>query len=131
MYTLLFAAHSREVKAAVPWYGQLRPAKTPGVRTVGPFDIAAKINCPSWVCMAEEDLDIPVADVKEMEACPEGGRQDRRVRHLSRRAPCLFRRLPAQLSGRGGQGRVAPLRRVVQQIPQTVNAGRGGERFTI
>ncbi len=32
MYTLLFAAHSRELKAAVAWYGQIRPAKTPGVR---------------------------------------------------------------------------------------------------
>ena len=33
MYTLLFAAHARELKAAVAWYGQLRPAKTPGIRT--------------------------------------------------------------------------------------------------
>ena len=27
MYTLLFAAHNRGIKAAVAWYGQLRPAK--------------------------------------------------------------------------------------------------------
>jgi carboxymethylenebutenolidase len=67
MYTLLFSAHSREVKAAVPWYGQLRPAKTPNVRTVGPLDIAAKINCPVLGLYGGEDLGIPVSDVKEME----------------------------------------------------------------
>jgi carboxymethylenebutenolidase len=68
MYTLLFAAHSREVKAAVPWYGQLRPAKTPGVRTVGPLDIASQINSPVLGLYGEADLGIPVVDVKEMEA---------------------------------------------------------------
>jgi carboxymethylenebutenolidase len=67
MYTLLFAAHSREIRAAVPWYGQLRPAKTPGVRTVGPLDVAAKINCPILGLYGGEDLGIPVSDVKEME----------------------------------------------------------------
>jgi carboxymethylenebutenolidase len=68
MYTLLFAAHSRDIRAAVPWYGQLRPAKTPGVRTVGPLDIAAKINGPVLGLYGGEDLGIPVPDVKEMEA---------------------------------------------------------------
>jgi carboxymethylenebutenolidase len=68
MYTLLFAAHSREVKAAVTWYGQLRPAKTPGIRTVGPLDVATQINSPVLGLYGEADLGIPVADVKEMEA---------------------------------------------------------------
>jgi carboxymethylenebutenolidase len=68
MYTLLFAAHSREMKAAVPWYGQLKPAKTPGVRTVGPLDIAGQISAPVLGLYGEADLGIPVADVKEMEA---------------------------------------------------------------
>jgi len=68
MYTLLFAAHSQEVKAAVAWYGQLRPDKTPGVRTVGPLDIAAQTNAPVLGLYGEEDLGIPVADVREMEA---------------------------------------------------------------
>ena len=68
MYTLLFAAHSREVKAAVPWYGQIKPAKTPGVRTAGPLDLAAKINARVLGLYGEADLGIPVADVKEMEA---------------------------------------------------------------
>lgn len=68
MYTLLFAGHNREVKASVGWYGQLRPAKTPGVRTVGPLDIVAKIHSPVLGLYGEADLGIPVADVKEMEA---------------------------------------------------------------
>ncbi len=68
MYTLLFAAHTHEVKAAVAWYGQLRPAKTPGVRTAGPLDIAAQIDAPILGLYGEADLGIPVADVKEMAA---------------------------------------------------------------
>jgi len=67
MYTLLFAAHSREVKTAVAWYGQLRPAKKAGIRTVGPLDVAAQINSPVLGLYGEADLGIPVADVKEME----------------------------------------------------------------
>jgi len=67
MYTLLFAAHNREVKAAVAWYGQVRPAKTPGVRTAGPLDGAAKVNAPVLGLYGEADLGIPVADVKEIE----------------------------------------------------------------
>ena len=68
LYTLLFAAHSREVKAAVPWYGQLKPARTPGVRTAGPIDLAAQIHAPVLGLYGEKDLGIPVVDVKEMEA---------------------------------------------------------------
>jgi carboxymethylenebutenolidase len=68
MYTYLFAAHNREVKAAVAWYGPIRPAKTPGIRQVGPLDIAGQINAPILGLYGAEDLGIPVADVKEMEA---------------------------------------------------------------
>ncbi len=68
LYTLLFAAHSRQVKAAVPWYGQVKPAKTPGVRTAGPTDLVARISAPVLGLYGEADLGIPVADVKEMEA---------------------------------------------------------------
>ena len=67
MYTLLYAAHNREVKAAVAWYGQLRPDKTPGVRTADPLDIAPQINPPVLGLYGEADVGIPVADVKEME----------------------------------------------------------------
>ena len=68
MYTLLYAARNRELKAAVPWYGQLRPALTPGVRNVGPLDVAAQINAPVLGLYGAEDLGIPVADVKTLEA---------------------------------------------------------------
>jgi carboxymethylenebutenolidase len=68
MYTLLYSAHNRELKAAVAWYGQLRPEKKPGIRTVGPLDIAALITPPMLGLYGEADLGIPVADVKEMEA---------------------------------------------------------------
>lgn len=68
MYTLLYAAHNHELKAAVSWYGPIRPDKTPGVRTVGPLDVATQINCPLLGLYGEADLGIPVADVKEMEA---------------------------------------------------------------
>jgi carboxymethylenebutenolidase len=68
MYTLLYAAHNPELKAAVAWYGQLRPDKKPGVRTAGPLDIAAHIKVPVLGLYGEADLGIPVADVREMEA---------------------------------------------------------------
>jgi len=56
------------VKAAVAWYGQIRPTKIPGIRTVGPLDVAGQINAPILCLYGEEDLGIPVADVKEMQA---------------------------------------------------------------
>jgi carboxymethylenebutenolidase len=68
LYVLLFAAHSPEIKAAVAWYGQIKPAKTSGIRTVGPLDVAAQIKCPVLGLYGEADQGIPVADVKEMEA---------------------------------------------------------------
>jgi carboxymethylenebutenolidase len=68
MYTLLFVAHSPEVKAAVSWYGAIKPAKTPGVRTAGPLDLAAQITAPVLGLYGAEDLGIPVADVRGMEA---------------------------------------------------------------
>lgn len=68
MYTLLYAARSAELKAAIPWYGQLRPALTPGVRTEGPLDVAAKIGAPVLGLYGAEDLGIPVADVRELES---------------------------------------------------------------
>lgn len=67
MYTLLFAAHNPDVRAAVAWYGQIKPAKTTGIRTVGPIDVAPQIKAPVLGLYGEADLGIPVADVKEME----------------------------------------------------------------
>ncbi len=72
MYTLLFAAHSREMRAAVAWYGPIKPAITPGVRTVGPLDVATRIKAPVLGLYGEADVGIPTADVKEMEAALKG-----------------------------------------------------------
>jgi len=68
LYTLLFAPQNPDVKAAAPWYGQTKPAKTAGIRTVGPLDVAAQIKAPVLGLYGEADQGIPVADVKEMEA---------------------------------------------------------------
>ncbi len=68
MYALLYAAHNHELKAAVAWYGQIKPEKKPGIRTTGPLDAAGRIKTPVLGLYGGEDLGIPVADVKEMEA---------------------------------------------------------------
>jgi carboxymethylenebutenolidase len=68
MYTLLYAAHNRELKAAVAWYGQIKPEKRPGIRQVGPLDVVSQINAPILGLYGEADLGIPLPDVKEMEA---------------------------------------------------------------
>ena len=68
LYTLLYAARSKEVKAAVSWYGQIKPAISPAVRTVGPLGLVARIGAPVLGLYGGADLGIPVEDVKEMEA---------------------------------------------------------------
>jgi carboxymethylenebutenolidase len=68
MYTWLFAAHGTRLNAAVAWYGQLKPALTPGVRSQGPLDVVARIGCPVLGLYGEADQGIPLADVKQMEA---------------------------------------------------------------
>ncbi len=68
LYVFLFAAHNPEVKAAVSWYGPIKPGNMPGIRDVGPLDVAGKITAPVLGLYGGADQGIPVADVKEMEA---------------------------------------------------------------
>ncbi len=68
LYTLLYAARSTEIKAAVAWYGPIKPAKSPAIRTAGPLDLVAQINAPVLGLYGGADLGIPVKDAKEMEA---------------------------------------------------------------
>ncbi len=68
MYTLLYAAHNQDLKAAVAWYGQIKPEKRPGIRQVGPLDVISRIHAPILGLYGEADLGIPAADVREMEA---------------------------------------------------------------
>jgi carboxymethylenebutenolidase len=67
MYTLLYAAHNQELKAAVSWYGQIKPEKKTGIRMVGPLDVATQIKVPLLGLYGGEDMGIPLIDVKEME----------------------------------------------------------------
>ena len=67
MYTLLYAARNHDLKAAVSWYGPIKPAKTPGIRTQGPLDVANQIRYPVLGLYGENDQGILQADVKEME----------------------------------------------------------------
>jgi carboxymethylenebutenolidase len=68
LYALLYAAHNRELKAAVAWYGGIKPEKKPGIRSEGPLDVAGHIKAPLLGLYGGEDLGIPAVDVKEMEA---------------------------------------------------------------
>lgn len=68
LYTLLFAARSPAVRAAVVWYGQIRPPLTPGVRSRGPLEVAAAIRAPLLGLYGGADLGIPVDDVRQLEA---------------------------------------------------------------
>jgi carboxymethylenebutenolidase len=62
MYTLLYAAHNRDLKAAVAWYGQIKPEKNPGIRRFGPLDVVSQINAPVLGLYGAADLGIPAAE---------------------------------------------------------------------
>lgn len=68
LYTVLFGAHSERVKAAVAWYGQIKPAMTPGIRSEGPLDVVSRIHAPLLGLYGDADQGIPSADVRELEA---------------------------------------------------------------
>ena len=109
LYTLLYAALNQEVRAAVPWYGQIRPAITAGVRSAGPLDLVARIKAPVLGLYGGEDLGIPVTDVKAMESALKAqGRTAEFVIYPG--APhAFFADYRPQLQGRGCQGRLGPL----------------------
>jgi carboxymethylenebutenolidase len=67
-YTILYAARTGDVNAAVAWYGQIKTPLTPGVRTFSPLDVSGTIRAPFLGLYGDADAGIPAADVKEMEA---------------------------------------------------------------
>lgn len=73
MYALLYAAHNSKLKAAVAWYGSIKPEKTSGIRSEGPLDVAEHIKAPLLGLYGGDDLGIPADDVKEMEAAVKAG----------------------------------------------------------
>jgi len=64
------------VKAAVAWYGQIRPVITKGVRIVGHLDVAARIKAPILGLYGGEDLGNSGCRCKGYGGCSEGRRQD-------------------------------------------------------
>ncbi|MBS3906320.1 MAG: dienelactone hydrolase family protein [Syntrophaceae bacterium] len=65
-YSLLFAAHRKELKAAVVFYGRTINKITP-LQPQSPIDFAPEITAPLLGNFGEADPVIPLADVKKLE----------------------------------------------------------------
>ena len=69
----LYAAHSRELKAGVAWYGRLQ-GQTNAMTPKHPIDVAAQLHAPVLGLYGAQDNGIPVATVAAMqEALKQGG----------------------------------------------------------
>jgi len=69
----LYAAHSRELKAGVAWYGRLQ-GQTNAMTPKQPVDVAAQLHAPVLGLYGAQDNGIPVATVAAMqEALKQGG----------------------------------------------------------
>ena len=68
--TWLFAAHEKQLKAAVAWYGSLGPwrGRRDDAHPQSALDLAEKIVCPVLGLFGEADTGIPLSEVREMEA---------------------------------------------------------------
>lgn len=65
----LYAAHSKNLKAGVAWYGRLSGAgKATDLQPKYPIDLAGDIKCPVLGLYGEKDTGIPVKDVDAMRA---------------------------------------------------------------
>jgi carboxymethylenebutenolidase len=65
--TWLYAAHSRELKAGVAWYGRLRGEGTP-LQPKYPLDVVPDIDAPVLGLYGGKDQGIPLEDVEAMQA---------------------------------------------------------------
>ena len=63
----LYAAHSKDLKAGVAWYGRLLGA-TNDLQPAYPIDVAAKLNAPVLGLYGGKDDGIPMTDVERMQA---------------------------------------------------------------
>jgi carboxymethylenebutenolidase len=61
--TWLYAAHSRQVRAAVAWYGPVTGA-TSAIQPKTPMDVAAELHCPLLGLYGGKDGSIRVEDVQ-------------------------------------------------------------------
>lgn len=68
--TWLFAAHERNLKAAVAWYGPLGPwrGRRDDAHPQAALDLTHQLLCPALGLYGEADEGIPVSTVREMEA---------------------------------------------------------------
>jgi carboxymethylenebutenolidase len=65
--TWLYAAHNKDLKAGVAWYGRLR-GETTELQPKYPLDIVDDINAPVLGLYGGKDQGIPLADVEAMRA---------------------------------------------------------------
>ena len=63
----LYAAHNKDLKAGVAWYGRLVGNKT-DLTPLHPVDVADKLNAPVLGLYGADDTGIPVATVDQMKA---------------------------------------------------------------
>lgn len=61
----LYAAHSKQVKSGVAWYGRLEGDKTE-LQPEHPLDVAGKLNAPVLGLYAGKDTGIPLPSVEKM-----------------------------------------------------------------
>ena len=97
--TWLYAAHNKNVKAGVAWYGRLVGAQNE-LTPKNPIDIAANLAGPVLGLYGGADTGIPLDSVEKMKAAlaaRQCGGQGLEIRGLPRRAARLPRRLPPQL----------------------------------
>ncbi len=67
LYSLLFAGHSKDLAAAVAFYGRIVYPKTSEKKPTSPIDLVPSISCPFLGIYGEADQGIPVSDVKLLE----------------------------------------------------------------
>jgi carboxymethylenebutenolidase len=65
--TWLYAAHNKDLKAGVAWYGRLR-GETTELQPKYPLDVVPDINAPVLGLYGGKDQGIPLADVEAMRA---------------------------------------------------------------
>jgi carboxymethylenebutenolidase len=70
--TWLYAAHSKNVKAAVAWYGRLVGAPSPLMPT-NPINLASRINAPVLGLYGSADQGIPLDTVERMKEALKSG----------------------------------------------------------
>jgi carboxymethylenebutenolidase len=65
--TWLYAAHNKDLKAGVAWYGRLKGETTP-LQPKYPIDVVADLKAPVLGLYGGKDQGIPLADVEAMRA---------------------------------------------------------------